>query len=328
MGLHDALDDISGGVTNLDATDNLSGTEVIPPKEDNSPFKVGIESFNPEIVQRFNKHHDLVAMKASIAGVDKIGRDVALEVFAMLPAPDPVDQARLTQNPSYINKELVDNVLRDVENVIPDDILAHAREVVEIVRQNKDNSEKTLELCAHFEEAFKAQGERFKNTPPIVIVDGASRNLYTDKILDVNYVDYSKCSYPKYETGELRTMYRNLLDSESLNALLEELIPPPADNVQVSVKPVYEASLEDLCRHLQQAFGRAKGAVNSFNNALKSADNLNSTQIQTSNIDAQYLVNEAQHLLDDLKFMKMLFDILSTKDNCFEKIDGLMAFID
>ena len=221
MSLSDHLDDILDDNTNEEDL----GLESIRIKRvtsnfvrDNATSRTTVK-VDDNFSRKLNILYDALHIKKVVQKLEVVDYPMALE--AMTGMEDPVIlRAKLTKAPSIINKALVVSELDNVTEDLPTEYIERLSELNELYEETsyvRENLAKSLESLAT---SFLVEINRLSSTPPMVISEGASINLYTSPLVKVCSVDDSELMYDKY-SGKLTHRFHKLFSGESIPALLQ-----------------------------------------------------------------------------------------------------------
>lgn len=320
MSLNQILDDIQGDVNNV----HVSAENAVVKQQKESTFKVPASSLNKNVLDKFNTLYQALTAKNTIYPLNKVDYKIAQEVFTMLPEVDKVEQAKITSFPSTINKNILDNVLQNVSDTMPDEILAAFREISEQIKDNADRIVGVVDGVEVYGNVCKDAIDRFTNRRPIVIVDKESRDLFQEDLFRCAWIDDTQLDYAKY-ANKLSTMFRNLVEDPTLTTYLTYR-SNPEEGVAVSRYP--EINLHGLCEKIAHLKDVLQSERDSLQNYLGSLDMALNEEVKAVTANSTYLVNNANGVIDSLNFFKMLHDILDMDDQFFEKTKQLLEFLD
>lgn len=320
MSLNQILDDIQGDVNNVQvSTENAAVKE-----QKESTFKVPASSLNKDVMNKFNTLYQALTAKNTIYPLNKVDYKIAQEVFTMLPDVSKVEQAKVTSYPSTINKNILDNVLQNVSDTMPDEILTVFREISQQIKDNADNIVNVVDGVEVYGNLCKDAIDRFTNRRPIVIVDKESRDLFQEDLFRCAWIDDTQLDYDKY-ANKLSTMFRTLVEDPTLTTYLTYR-SNPEEGAAVSRYP--EISLHQLCEKIAHLKDVLQSERSHLQNYLGSLDMALNEEVKAVTANSTYLVNNANGVIDSLNFFKMLHDILTMDDQFFEKTKNLIEFLD
>jgi len=318
MSLTEALEDIQDNVENI----SVEHISVSVNKE--TKFKLNTQLFDKKVIEKFNTLYNKLTIKETINGMNKVDLKIAQEVFTMLPEMDNVKRAKITSYPSSVNKSVIEKALSDVENTIPQDAIDTVQNLVTEIQLNSECLTEIKETINRVSYMLEQEDSRLVKTKPIIIVDGVSKNLYTDKMWEFSYIDDSKLDYSKYD-GTLSNKYHTLVNDKTLKTYMDYNKPQVNEDtvslngdfslselVQglIHLKQLTNTSIEDLLRYL--------------NTALSFLSNNDKTFTEGS----CYVVNELENKIETLKYLQMLHGIIETENNFLEQTETLVQFID
>lgn len=320
MSLSQILDDIHGDVNNV----HVSTEHVVVTQQKESTFKVPSTNLNKGVLDKFNLLYNALTAKNTIYPLNKVDLKIAQEVFTMLPNVSKSDQAKVTSFPSTINKDILEGMLKNVSDTMPDEILTVFKDILEQIRHNADAITAVVDGVKVYGEICKVESQRLSANRPLVIVDRESRDLFQEDLYRCSYIDDTQLDYPKY-SGALSEMFRKLAEDPTLGTFLTYR-SNPEEGAAISRYP--EISLFGLCEkiiHLMDVLASNYSHLESFAGSLDMAIN---DEVKAITANSTYLVNNANGVVETLEFFKMLHDILEQDDHFFEKTKKLLEFLD
>ena len=320
MSLSAILDDIQDNVTNV----HVSTEHVVLTQQNESTFQVATPNLNKDILSKFNTLYQTLTAKNTIYPLNKVDYRIAQEVFTMLPDIHKTEQAKLTSTPSAINKDILQGVLANVPDTMPEEILAMFREILDQIRSNGDNILNVVEAVKAYGELCKAKSDWFSTNRPLVIANRESVDLFQEDLLRCSYIDDTQLEYPKY-SGELSKKFEALAMDPTLTTFLTYRSNPEEGK---AVPRYPEISLFGVCEkiiHLKDVLQSEQDFLANYVGSLDSALN---EEVKAVTANSSYLVNNATGVMDSLNFFKMLHDILAQDDQFFEKTKNLLEFLD
>lgn len=320
MSLNQILDDIQGDVNNV----HVSAENAVLNQQKESTFKVPSANLNKNVLDKFNTLYHTLTAKDTVYQLNKVDFKIAQEVFTMLPDVHKTEQAKITSHPSVINKDILEGVLKNVSNTMPDEILTVFRDIMEQIRQNADAIVRVVDGVAVYGQICEQAIERFTKNRPMVIVDKESRDLFQEDLFRCSYIDDTQLDYDKY-SNKLSKMFEDLVKDPTLTTFLTYRSKPEEGAV---VPRFPEISLFGLCDkiiHLKDVLQSERSHLESY---VSSLDMALTEEVKAVTANSSYLVNNANGVIDSLNFFKMLHDILEMDDQFFEKTKKLIEFLD
>lgn len=321
MSLNQILDDIQGDVTNPQvSTENVT----LKPAQKESGFKMPSASLDKRVMDKFNTLYNTLTAKETVYQLTKVDFKIAQEVFTMLPEIAKTEQAKVTSYPSAINKNILEGVLDKVSNAMPDEILTVFRDISEQIRENADAIIGVIDSVTVYGAMARQAIDQFMKTPPLVIENKESINLFQEKLFRCSYIDDTQLDYDKY-INKLSTMFQELERDPTLTTFLTYRSKPEEG---AAVSRYADISLYELCEkiaHLSDVLQAEKGFLENYVGSLDSAL---TEEVKAVTANSVYLVDNANGAIDSLGFFKMLHDILEQDDQFFEKTKKLIDFID
>lgn len=320
MSLSQILGDIQDGVGNV----QVSAENKVLTQQKESTFNVPSSNLNKSVLEKFNTLVSTLTVKNTIYPLNKVDLKIAQEVFTMLPDDHKVEQAKLTSFPSTMNKNILEGVLNNVADKMPDEILAVFRDIAEQIRNNADAITNVVEGVKVYGEFCKGAIDRFLNSRPLVIADRQSVDLFQEDLYRCSYINDAELDYAKY-SGVLSEMFRKLAEDPTLSTYLTYR-SNPEEGAAISRYP--EISLYGLCDKIVHLMDVLESERNHLVNYVGSLDTALNDEVKAVTANSSYLVNNANGVIDSLNFFKMLHDILEQDDQFFEKTKKLLEFLD
>lgn len=170
-----------------------------------------------------------------------LDKSTAMELFTMLPLAQNRTGPILTQSPTEHNRRQMLEIFKDYNDSVQIDT-AVKDEIILLVNNSSHMWEDTHHSCEVFRDELIAHMERLEKTPPMVVYEGKSVNIYTADMLEVMAMDSSKLDYKPYE-GVLEGNYRAIFNDDSLRGFIDS-----GDVVRGT--PEY-ISLKDVANHIR-----------------------------------------------------------------------------
>jgi len=320
MSLTQILSELQSDVNNI----NITSESVLVNNQEESKFKIALIPLDQKVLERINTLHNLITIKKTICHLDKVDSKIAQEVFTMLPDLNLVNQAKITTYPSTINKSVLDNVLNSVTETKPTELTTSLTDISNQIRDNQDQINKVLEWITFYAEICELQSKRLSENKPIIIFNRQSRNLFQEDLANCIYFKDTELDYKKYE-GKLNNMFKDLYYDPTFKTFINSIIFAKEESEDTSIPPI---TLADLCEKIVNLKNRIisdKDFLDNYNEKLIAELNNNSNVITDNSI---YLANNFNSVVKIINTYKMLFDILDSKDNFFEKLKRLLEFLD
>ena len=321
MSLSQILDDIQGDASNVQVSTEHNAVTA-PPTE--STFKVPSTTLNKNVLSKFNTLYNTLTAKDTVYQLNKVDFKIAQEVFTMLPDISKTEQAKVTSYPSTVNKDILQGVLDNVSNTMPEEILDAFREILDQIRQSADAIVGVVDSVEVYAMVCKVAIERFNKQRPLVIVDKESRDLFQEDLFRCSYIDDTQLDYDKY-ANKLSHMFENLAKDPTLQTFLTYRSAPEEGE---AVPRFPEISLSGLCEKIVHLSEVVKSERNHLENYAISLDAALTEEVKAVTANSSFLVNNANGVVDSLAFFKMLHDILDMDDQFFEKTKQLIDFLD
>lgn len=331
MSLDEVLHDLIKNTSNIDPSskdiilENIDITEV---KKENN--KINIQYFSKETIERLNKMFNLIIIKQNIIEQPRIDRNTAMEIFTMIPNISKTEQAKLTNVPSIINKEIIDRVFNtNIDGKLSLDVIEKLYEVEHSIKQHLLIIDVLINYFRMFIDTIEHKVEVFKDTPPIVRVvttyvyteinnnNNCNINLFTEKIESILNIDDTKLLYPKY-SGKLTNMYSDILYDKTLKSLGEHWHQTNFLS-NVSLVIIFTIS-RGIINNLDQYRSDLNLYLNKLLNIIRQQKEINSDTIE--------IINGHKDVVTILEKIGSLKTIIETKDNCFDKTTKLIEFLD
>lgn len=331
MSLSDALNDIQGDV--LPITENIATEDVKIASVKQSNFKVCVECFDRKVIDKFNTLYNVLLLKKSVQNLNKVDRQIAQEVFTMIPDLNPVEKAKVTNYPSTLNKDVINNAVSDIKDIIPEESFRLLEDIHKQINVNIPHIKNVVESINANHGFLEDQHSRLTKTPPIVIKgQGESVNLYTSKIADVFTINDTELDYPKY-ANQLVSRFERLTNNKSLNALLHYLTASTTEEdteerTVSDVNKVYGKTLEELVTlilNTQQLVASSSASLFEKNEAI---DTFIHQETRVVNEVSSELINNVEELITTLKYFQMLYEAFVDEGSFIDELKELLAFID
>jgi len=313
MSISDILSDIK---------EDIAIEEIVVSIPQEFKFKLNISSIDKNVISKFNSLYNALCVKNTIKGMDKLDLNIAQEVFTMLPDMNKSDNAKLTTYPSVINKDIVETALKDIDNKIPQDVIQMVNSLAIEVKSNIDFINEVVDFFSELNKELKIKDEYLSSKKPMIIYNGTGKNLYTDEINDLIFIDDSTIDYEKYK-GQLTNKYKNLLSDETFNKYIEYCKEENYGSITITEK----LSLSGLVQELIHLNDIVRNVTNELFKYTEEAKNFNSDSSITIDNDSASIVNEVDSKMKTLKFLQTLHNIIETKDNFVSKLEELLNFI-
>lgn len=325
MSLSEILDDLNKDTANINTSlENITITEI---KKNGN--QISIQCFPKETIQKITNMFNLITLKKNIEELPRIDRNVALEVFAMLPNVDKAEQAKLTTVPSIINKEIIDSVFNtNIEYKISIDVVDKLHDLECLIKNHLPMIDVLVNYFKTFKSTVEGKVEVFKNTPPMVTEfkacalkdeDNGIRNidLYTERFEIISRLDDTKLEYPKY-AKRLNNMIADIYYNETLKILYEcHIYVPPLVELSLAYMVQVGYSIIDTMNYYREDLNRY---LSDLSVIRKQEVELNTETIK--------LINGYEPMVIKLETIGRLKNIIETKDNCFDKTAELVEFLD
>lgn len=322
MAIGDILDDIKDNVENKDTLNIAEESIAISvPKE--SKVKINIDDFDKKVISKFNNFYNKLVIKKNISVLTKLDRSIACEVFTMIPEISIIEQAKLTNNPSTLNKAIVDSALKDVTDEIPNDITVLLENIKNQIDGNLSEIDNVNKNIAIVKEKLSYQENRLSKNKPIVISDGVVRNLFLDKTSDIMYLDDKTFEYEKY-SGVLTEKFRAIITNDTLNTYINFYKKDEEEGVSYKG----DLSLFDIVSKLINTSNLIAAGYVSLIEDRKEIDSILNSEDKTITENTEELVNSVEHVINRLKHFKLISDILETENNFIDLTIELLEFID
>lgn len=140
MSLSEILDDISSEVTGIGDLPIVEGVPNNNHKlETNTPlFPEELPALNKEALESIQIQQELLSIKSIVKDAVKVDRSIVLEAMAALPVTDKVMEAKLTTAPSTINKRILDDIIYEGTDKVPEEWITCVRELYEEVTTREE----------------------------------------------------------------------------------------------------------------------------------------------------------------------------------------------
>lgn len=228
MSIHDLLNDINDGVTdNSVATEENMKTSLEGVGEVTaivSDVRLNLAKLDAAVIDKFNTLYRRCLIRKALTKVSKVDRSVALEAMATLPVSNPVNEAKLTSTPSAINKKILDDIVFSGKDEMPADLHDYLLNTFSLFNEEfLTEVDDLIQFVTNYNDTIRTLvNNKYKTS--IVMVDNETRNLLSDSLVDLSFVDDSTLMYDKY-TGELNKRINAILCTElyEFNVVLKEM---------------------------------------------------------------------------------------------------------
>lgn len=328
MSFSDLLSDIRGDVeSSVDLTHVVSvedQTLQLPTSE----FKLTVDQFDKSVIEKFNNLYQALTLKNSIQNLNKVDRQIAQEVFTMLPEVTKVEQAKVTSFPSVMNKEVVDRALQTVVDVVPEESAQLLKETVTDIKENQERINEVHECLVRSLDILKTQWDRHNNKPPIVIDGDRTIDLFNSPFADVCTINDGNLDYEKY-AGTLVSKFEAIVKNESLKRYVEHTLPKTERSEQdgVSLSSVYSFSLRELTQRLMMVAETAKSHADIFDKYILAVNAYEQTDGRI-NQEVSDLVNQTPEVIHTLQWYKLLYESCVDKEGFLGLVLELLEFLD
>lgn len=293
MSVLNVLNDIKG-----DITPDKTVVDATPVGFTISPALEALQTKTPDIA----KNLDLQKLMVSIHSSERVSKELALEVFTMLPPMTNVANY-LTSAPSTYNKSLV------IDKVAPYDRKEEVRDFLSSLLQEVLNCREHIDEVANLAQAFvtiaKPEFERLDKCPPMVVYPGGKFNLLADQVERIVEVNDHLYRFEPYE-NKLRDFYCGIV----YHTHYQELKKRAGYGDGTSLAEIYRyfMSIADYYSNIDKQL-----------NALVSRLSTNDNTVGT-----KYIVEDAFNMVNSLP---MDFVLFAGKDSLAEKLIDLLKFL-
>ena len=163
------------------------------------------------------KKLDLQKLTADVDKSETVSKELAMEVFTMLP-PMVNYSNHMTKAPSAYNRSFVMSKITPYD--AKEEIRGFLSDLLQEVWAVKPLVEKLKSLTQAFKSLALPEMARFVKHDPMVIHPGGKLNLLGDGVSTITQVDDRLFNYPPYE-GQLTQKYTDLLYSKFYSELLK-----------------------------------------------------------------------------------------------------------
>lgn len=295
MSALDILNEIKGDLPSPETQDDEITQLQVPV----SPALEALQGKTDDI----HKQMTLQTLIESVRSTERVPKELALEVFTMLP-PMVSIQNHLTSAPSAYNKSFV------LDRVTPFDRREEVRDFLNAlsteIYQVEEAAHRIKEITTTFMTLVQPECERLDKCPPMVVYPGGKFNLMTDHIERISEIHDALYNYPPYE-GQLSDRYRRLAWNPMMKALKERLGHGDSD-----------IGLNDILRDL-------RGICHYYENIDKTIaqlkDKLTSYSAQSS---SRYTIEDAFNFIRNVQYDHFYFN---GKDSIAEQVLDLVKFL-
>lgn len=315
MSLSSILDELQDGVQPI-ATEFVT---LSVPK--GSPVQPNTQQFDRKVLDKFNVLYNKLVMKQTVGAMVKLDRKIAQEVFTMLPELDPIEQGKLTSFPSVVNRDVTLKALDGVSDELPEDVLGMLKDVAAQAQSQAADLAEVLRVITDSAGALQEQVQRLSARRPLVIVNKTSRDLLSDPLGDLSYMDDTALDYPKY-AGVLCQRLRDLASDPSLIDFLQFYEPS---------KQIYSAmdlSLQAIVDKVLGVHTTLASTVSDFEASLAALKALVDGSGAVVDERASEVIAGVGRLLDTMNYFAMLHTLVHTENNFLVKLQELLVFLD
>lgn len=160
----------------------------------NDEDKVLLKDISEEDINEVRKLSDLNDIYDEVTDSDRIEKNIVLEAFAAMNIIKEVDKAKLTEDPSYINKDILTEFVNKTNKIYT---LIEITEHLESLQLVKNQAEESVRLL----EGLLRMIKDIRNgitIDPIVIQNGVSYNLLTDPMSKLIYIVDHEINYENF----------------------------------------------------------------------------------------------------------------------------------
>lgn len=254
----------------------------------NSPFNGNNFSINKSIADKLAMVVNLASVKRSIGSEVKIGKSIAVEVFTMIGEDSPVNAAKLTNNPSEANKEMLDNIIKDIPTQLSEDEVGSLTTLRNEINTLENDLNRVKEVAVHDIAILEEAHERLMGNKIVIMTTDQIFDFYRSDLLDLYYNGLSHSEYSfKVDVKEL---IKTIIDSESFKQYKEK-----NGLTELSLMSLVSRLIGDL-RDLSGAVDRLFGHRSTIEKVLAADRN----QVDNWAEDAEYLLKGMVEYSDQL----------------------------
>jgi len=160
----------------------------------NDEDKVLLKDISEEDINEVRKLSDLNDIYDEVTDSDRIEKNIVLEAFAAMNIIKEVDKAKLTEDPSYINKDILTEFVNKTNKIYTLIEITEHLESLQLVKNQAEESVRLLEGLLRMVEDIHNE----INIHPIVIQNGVSYNLITDPLTKLIDIDDHEINYENF----------------------------------------------------------------------------------------------------------------------------------
>lgn len=330
MSLTEILSDINENTENIDTTNIVvKNTQHITLEQNTqNTTDIAIKTISKETINNINNMFNLITIQSNIKDISKVDYSIAQEVFTMLPNISKHEAAKLTTAPSAMNKEILDKVFNlNIDTKLDANTTENLYNLSIIIQNNLYKFEEIYTYIKSFKDLIKDKIETLEKNPPIVIwinysIDDNKHkkvNLFTEPIDNIVIIDDTKLEYEKY-SNTLTNMYRNLYRDETLEKLVNL---EKSSNLQTM-------SLNSFIHMVEGLITSLKIKETSLRKYIDTIASLSSDDRTPLSIDSKTLnmINKYEDLVYMIEYVNSVYSIIKTDNNCFDKVNNLISFLD
>ncbi|EKD89607.1 MAG: hypothetical protein ACD_33C00034G0004 [uncultured bacterium] len=330
--LNQQLSDLTSDVENISIESLIitadTSNDILSNQTDNNNFLLNCK-LSEKSINKVNQLMSLIGLNNEIVKVERIDFKVAKEMFTMLPEYDTkMDEAKLTNSPSTINKQLADKIFissaKDLNYSLLIEIINKFSEVNSAYLEIKnDKLNNVYSYLKSLNEVIKEKKEFLFSKKHIIIVGNDSIDLIDTSMNNLSKINGYDIMYQKYQ-DRLPSMFYNIINSEDYKTLCK-LSDFKSTNPDFDLRHIIS-----IIENLEKDIDRQ---VKIIDNVMKTIFN----EISLINVETDVKTLTDKQLNEILNFnsyidtivnLKSLITVIETKDNVFDKIVELINFID
>jgi len=329
MELNTILSDLTDDLTDIN-NKNITTENIQIENVKRNGFDLTINKLPKETIDKMNSMFNMLILKQNIDTIEKVDYALATEVFTMIPDDEAIlNKAKLTSNPSIINKELVNKIF----NTKLDNNLRHNWDILEKINELKDNIDKNIDKIdlitnniTSFLELSQTKNDELNNIECLLLfeknnengeADYISINVYKEKIKYlIELLDTEYDLKDEFKIN-LRDKLINLYTNNTLNNLISNLFT----NYVIS-----EISLSDIyfvTKTLIDTISNKKNILLNYNFELEKF-NFNEMEINNKTMD---IINGSNDIIETLTYLETLYDIITVEENYLIKYMDVVSIL-
>jgi len=315
MSLEDTLNNIQENVINIEHIE-IQGVQVISLETSAQILSDNKVTIDQKVIDKFNNLCHLSFLKRTVTNSNKVDKNLALEVFTMLPESNQLETAKLTTHPSVINKEVVNNLLINVSDSIPEDMLSLLSDVSKGIDEVLIEKDQTEGICSGYLGLMEGSLNRLK-TNPYIIIEAAfnkSYNLLTTPISELMFAEALDCD--KYNT-EIRNRLKDIYDTDNLTMSMYSL---DTDVNSITLETLVNGIITEI-----KSLDNTYKSLDLYNTSIKMIVSNSDEEIQ---IKVEDIVSDIDIIVNRITFLNNVKKYIEIDTGLYSKVVLLLNKLD